>query len=97
MRVWLRNPGARCGALTGMPRFHLNLYNDTVLIDEEGSEFPDIAAAEVAAARSARDLIAEHVTMGLPIDLGHRMEVVDDAGRVLSVLRFGDLLTIKGG
>jgi hypothetical protein len=80
-----------------MPHYHLNLYNDVDVVDEEGSEFADLAAAEAAAARSARELMAEHVTSGLPLDLNHRVEVVTGDGTVVSVLRFGDLITIKGG
>jgi hypothetical protein len=80
-----------------MPHYHLNLYNDVVVIDEEGSDYVDLAAAQVAATRSARELMAEHVALGRPINLGHRMEVLDEHGEVLSVLYFRDLVTFSGG
>jgi hypothetical protein len=78
-----------------MPRYHLNLFNSLDIYDEEGRDFDDLAAAKVEAIRSSRDLMAEHVKAGEPLDLGHRIEVADDEGKVLVTINFRELITIK--
>ncbi|EQB30081.1 DUF6894 family protein [Sphingobium ummariense] len=78
-----------------MTRYHLNLFNDTDILDEEGQDFPNIAAAVAEAVRSARDIIAEHVLTGRTIHLQHRMEVTDPEGRLLSTVRFGDVVRFE--
>ena len=78
-----------------MPKFYLNLFNDMVAFDEEGREFVDIAEAKAAAISSARDLMAEHVRTGHPVDLNHRIEVVSETGKVLAVIPFREIVTIK--
>lgn len=79
-----------------MPHYHLNLFNDVDAIDEEGSAFADLAAAKEAAIRSIRALMSEHVMLGRPVDLSHRIEVTDADGKVLAVVPFRELITIKG-
>jgi len=54
-----------------MPRYHLHLFNSTNTYDEDGRDFDDLAAAKMEAIRSSRDLMAEHVKAGEPVDLGH--------------------------
>jgi hypothetical protein len=78
-----------------MTRYHLNLYNDTDIPDEEGQDFPDLAAAEAEAVRGARDIVAEHVLSGRTIHLRHRMEIVDAAGVLRSTIRFGDVVRFE--
>ena len=77
-----------------MPRYHLNLFNSINTYDEDGRDFDDLAAAKVEAIRSSRDLMAEHVKAGEPVDLGHYIEVADDSGRVLATIDFRQLITI---
>lgn len=77
-----------------MPRYHLNLFNSTDTYDEDGRDFDDLAAAKVEATRSSRDLMAEHVKAGEPIDLGHYIEVADDGGKVLATIGFREVITI---
>lgn len=80
-----------------MALYHLNLFNDVTVMDDEGSECPDLAAAKAKAIAAARDLMAEHVRLGRPLDLSHRMEVADDHGKVLAVLPFREIVTIRDG
>lgn len=77
-----------------MPRYHLNLFNSINTYDEDGRHFDDLAAAKVEAIRSSRDLMAEHIKAGEPIDLSHYIEVADDGGKVLATIDFRELITI---
>jgi hypothetical protein len=79
-----------------MAKFYLNLYNDIDAIDEDGSDYPDLAAAKAVAVAGARDLMASHVQAGKPINLDHRIEVADADGKVLVVMPFSELITIRG-
>lgn len=78
-----------------MARYHLHLFNDTDIIDEEGRDFPDLSAAEAEAVRSARDVIADHILGGRPICLRHRMEITDAAGTLLKVIAFQDVVRFE--
>jgi hypothetical protein len=78
-----------------MPRFYFNLFNDSDCLDEEGSEYPDLTAAKAAAIDSARSLMAEHVRGGKAVTLHHRIEIMDEGGKVLAVLPFRELITIS--
>ncbi|EQB12718.1 DUF6894 family protein [Sphingobium lactosutens] len=75
-----------------MPVYHLHLFNDNDVLDEEGQEFVDLAMAEREAVRNARDVIAEHVRHGHPINLTHRVEITDANGTLLKVVHFGDCI-----
>jgi hypothetical protein len=50
-----------------MARFHLNVFNEIDTFDEEGIQFPDVAAAKTAAITSAREMMADHLINGHPI------------------------------
>ena len=78
-----------------MTVYHLHLFSDADVWDEEGQDFADLDAAEREAVRNARDVIAEHVRHGMPIDLNHRLEIVDGDGTILKVVRFGDCVYFK--
>jgi hypothetical protein len=77
-----------------MPRLYVHLFNDADVIDEEGQEFRDLAAAKVVAIAGARDLMAEHIRAGKAVTLSHRGEIADEAGKTMAVLPFGELITI---
>ena len=77
-----------------MPHYHLNIYNDLDVLDEEGQELPDLQAARTAACAGAREMIAEHITAGRPIDVTHRIEITDARFVVLDTIRFGDLIKL---
>ena len=77
-----------------MPRYFLNVYNDANVLDEEGMEFPDLAAAKCEAIRGAREMMADHVVEGRPIKLDHHIEIADESGTVLAKIPFRELVTI---
>ena len=77
-----------------MQRYFINIYNDADVMDEEGSDFPDMTAAKDLAIRGARAMMAEHIISGRPINRGHRVEIADCSGKVLAVIPFGEIITI---
>ncbi|MDK2768332.1 MAG: hypothetical protein KYX69_11510 [Sphingomonas sp.] len=77
-----------------MPRFHLHLFNDIDVPDEDGSDYPDLATARAEAIRSARAMMAEHLLAGRSIALGHRINVADEQGKVLASIPFRELITV---
>jgi hypothetical protein len=78
-----------------MPRYYIDLYNDIDSIDEEGADYPDLAAAKMAAMQAARALMAEQIKQGRAVTLHHRIEVADEGRKVLAVISFGELITIN--
>ncbi len=90
-----RGTDLRVAGLIAMARYHLHLFNDIDIIDEEGRDFPDLPAAEVEAVRSARDVIADHILSGRPVCLHHRMEIADAGGTVLKVIAFQDVVRFE--
>ena len=54
----------------------------------------DLEAANRLATESARDLAAESVREGHVV-LSHRIEIADDSGSVLRVVRFGEAVEIR--
>lgn len=78
-----------------MARYHLHLFNDIDIVDEEGREFADLSAAEAEAVRSARDVIADHILGGRPICLRHRMEITDAEGAIVKVIAFQDVVRFE--
>lgn len=77
-----------------MPRYHINIYNDQDIADVEGSDVKDLAAAKAMAIEGARAMMAEHLTAGRPVNLGHRIEITDHNGKVLATLPFREMVTI---
>ena len=68
--------------------FHLRDGSDQ-LLDPEGVELPDLKAAEARALAAARDMLSEEMKLGR-LDLGYRIEVEDERGRVLHSLPLAD-------
>lgn len=77
-----------------MTRFHLNLFNDQDVIDEEGFEMPDLPAVKERAIASIRALMAEHLTLRRPIVLSHRIEITNELGKILATIPFRETVTI---
>ena len=78
-----------------MPRFFFHLYDDLVVIDEEGLEMRDFGAASEKATEIARSMVCESVKQG-HVDLHHRIEVADERGEIVLKLEFRDAFTISG-
>jgi len=76
-----------------MPIFHIHLFNDDDVIDEAGQQFAGLAEARAEAIRSGREIIAEHIIQGRPINLNHHLVVQDDQGRKLDTIYFRDVVT----
>ena len=76
-----------------MPRFYFHLRNDLEVDDEEGIEIPDLAAAREYALFNARSIAAENVHKG-HLNLSHRIEIADDAQRIVGTVTFRDAITI---
>ena len=70
-----------------MPRFHFNIYDGIISIDQDGTELPDVHAALREALILAGAVIEETAKLSA---LGEewRMEVTDDADLLLFRLDF---------
>jgi len=75
-----------------MTRFYFNVYNSETTLDDEGSDLPGTAEAEVEARAVAADLIREEILAGRRVHPEHRIEVEDADRQVVHVLRFGELI-----
>ncbi|WP_022681729.1 DUF6894 family protein [Sphingobium bisphenolivorans] len=79
-----------------MPIFHIHLFNDAEVLDESGQEFRDADAARDEAVRSGREIIAEHILQGRPINPEHHLIVEDAQGQRLAKILFGELICFDG-
>jgi hypothetical protein len=78
-----------------VPRYYFHLYNDTEVGDQEGKEFPDLAAACAHATDLARFEFAEAAKERARITLSHRIDIEDQSGAVLATVTFGDAVTVE--
>ena len=78
-----------------MPRYFFHLYNDEVVMDDEGRELPDLAAAYANATSEARQMMTETVIHGR-INFSHWIDVADEVGAVLATVTFRDAVTVDG-
>jgi hypothetical protein len=78
-----------------VPRFHINVFDEVDVIDEEGTELPDLASAKARAVHGGRGIMADHLKAGRPLRLFHRIEITDDQGKVLAALPFREMITIE--
>lgn len=76
-----------------MPRYFFHLYNDITSIDQEGVELPDQAAAHAHGTEEARAMAADSALHG-KIDRDHHIDIVDDQGRVVETICFGEAVAI---
>ena len=67
-----------------------------MLKDDTGQDLPDLPAARQAAVRTIADMIAEHLSDGKAVDLGHRVDIEDGDGRLLDRVVFKDLFVFRG-
>jgi hypothetical protein len=72
-----------------MPRYFFHVFDGTMWSrDDEGDEFPDVVAAIQEAAHVARELLDDD---GGPYKADFRMEVADEHGKVVHVIRSHDV------
>jgi hypothetical protein len=78
-----------------MPLFHLHVYDRAgVACDEEGIDLPDLATARACAIDGIRSIASQDVRGGL-LDLEGRVEIADDAGTVLGIVRFPEAVEVR--
>jgi len=70
-----------------MPRYFYHVYDGYSSLDTDGTEFPDIYTAQDQAIRTSGEILRD---MGTRFWDGTawRMEVADERGQILFVLRF---------
>lgn len=76
-----------------MPMYYFHLYNDEVIMDDQGQDLPGTEAAHASAEANAREMACAEVMAG-SLNLTHRIDVADETGEVLSTVRFGDIVTV---
>lgn len=76
-----------------VPRFFFHLYDDTVVLDGEGMELPDVDTAEQQAIEIAREMASFEVAQG-HLGLNHRIEVADAAGAEVLTVHFKDAVMV---
>ena len=78
-----------------MTRFFFDLHEcgHGAVIDEEGVELPDLAAAQSWATRAARDVMAEQVVLGR-LCLGCAIAVRDEGGATVMAVPFIDAVAV---
>jgi hypothetical protein len=78
-----------------MARFHLHQHRDgSVLLDDEGGEYAFLEDAIGDAAQSAREIMADRLRSAQSVG-GSEIHVCDDTGRVVSTVRFDDVIAGK--
>jgi hypothetical protein len=71
-----------------MPRYFFDLYNDMVALDEEGAVLVSPEEAHERALGEAREMITASVEEHRKVDLTHRIEIRDEAGKILERIQF---------
>lgn len=79
-----------------MPRYYFHLHDDLDVIDEDGCELPDLAAAQARAVCEARLMMCDLIVREGRIALHHRIDIEDEHGTVLATVPFRDVVTIEG-
>jgi len=78
-----------------MPHYYFHLYNDVVLMDEEGVDLPDLEAAHANGIKEAREMMLDMVTQGR-INFSHRIDIADESGTVVDSVTFGEAVKVEG-
>jgi hypothetical protein len=76
-----------------MPRYYFNIYDHgRLIVDEEGTDLPDVAAARKEAEEGARELLADALRAHTEIN-GKSMEILDASGNLIATLKVRDVLS----
>lgn len=78
-----------------MSRYYFNLYNDEVVIDEEGIELPDDDAARNWARDEVRYQAAEAIKLHAHLVRSHKIVVCNDAAGEIATIAFGDVVAVR--
>jgi hypothetical protein len=76
-----------------VPRFFFHVFEETLLVDDEGIELADVEAARGAALAGARSMMCDDLKSG-HLSLHHRVDVEDENGAPVLSLAFGEAVTI---
>ncbi|WP_414694092.1 DUF6894 family protein [Phenylobacterium sp.] len=80
-----------------MPLYHLHIRDaQGTARDDEGVEFADLEAARKEALNGARSLMAADLLKGALDPRGY-IEIADESGRTVDVVRFRDSFTFVEG
>lgn len=79
-----------------MPHLRLNVYNSLgAVLDPEGANFVDLAAAHRAGLEGIRSFLSAEVLEG-ELNLHGHLEIVDDSGAIIASIPFSDAVRIVG-
>ena len=78
-----------------MPRFFFHLHDEMDVTDDEGAELVDLDAATECAVQNVRAIASEQVRSGY-LNLGHRIDVEDEAGQALATATFKSAVAVQG-
>ena len=74
-----------------MPKYFLHIKDGQALIeDPDGADYPNPAAAHAEAVQGARDILAQQLKNGIPLD-GHAIEIRDETGALCETVLFRDV------
>jgi len=77
-----------------MALYCFNLFNDDLTMDDEGKELADGEAARAHAVKEARAMAAHTVLHG-HLTRSHRIEIVDQARKLVGTVRFDEAVDIR--
>ena len=76
-----------------MPKFYVHhVQGDTRILDKEGSDFPNLAAARLDVERAGLEILADHLKDGNDVT-GWVLEIWDDQGEHIETVELHDLST----
>lgn len=78
-----------------MPQYYFHVLEDIDVLDLEGSEHDDDAAAKAYGVAAVRALAAETATRGY-VTRHHRLEIEDAAHLPVATIRFDEAVEIRG-
>jgi hypothetical protein len=78
-----------------VPRFFIHhVEHELALLDEEGAEFPDLAAARAEVIAAGREMLARLIKEGRIVD-GRVLEIWDEDGNHLDTIKLRDLVLLS--
>jgi hypothetical protein len=77
-----------------VPHYFFHLYDDLIVLDQEGKELPSLQAARENALDNAREMACAEVLDG-HLNLKHRIEIADESGKVLATVPFQDVVVVE--
>jgi hypothetical protein len=80
-----------------MSHYFFDLHNDVDALDDEGVELPDLEAAKAHGLREVRQMLQASTMETGKINLCHDIDIRDEDGRIVHVLRFQDAVTVRRG